>query len=233
MSGFVPHNGPFIAGIVVAPGTASMALIGCINQSHNASINYFNRNASSETTDDTILKSYLGAVSAAMIVTVGLSQLILRRYPTHAHRLLKCVALPSCLASSSINCFIMRSPELAEGWSLLDSQGHIVADGMKSIAAAQQGIFDTIKTRWCLSTSIFLGPSIILNTPPFLALSAPALLIASSFVTVSFFGFGLPVASALFPQYGSIDVSLLELEFQQLVDSGGMPMKLVHYNRGL
>merc|ERR1711871_387094 len=111
----------------------------------------------------------------------------------------------------------------------MDAHGVEVAEGRKSIAAAEKGIFDTIKTRWSLSTAIFLGPMIILNLPPVLALPPGALLTVSSLVTVSFFGFGLPVATALFPQYGSIPVPALEPEFQNLVDSQGQQMGCVYY----
>jgi len=52
-------------------------------------------------------------------------------------------------------------------------------------------------------------------------------------VTIASFGFGLPAAIAVFPQRGTIQVSGLEPEFQNLCDNDGNRIDTVTYNRGL
>jgi len=233
MSGYVPYNGVACAAMVLATTTPWMLLFNWMNQSHNAAVNFFNRNATSSISNETLAKSYCGAVGAALTVSFGLSQLILRRFPANSHRLLKCVALPSCLCASATNCYIMRSPELETGWELNDVNGNVVANGDKSRLAARQGIMETIRTRMCLSCSIFVIPSLVLNTAPVLALAPIPLIGLSSMVTIASFGFGLPAAIAVFPQRGTIQVSGLEPEFQNLCDNDGNRIDTVTYNRGL
>ena len=88
MAGFVPYNGVICAGCVVASTTASQLFFNWLNQSHNAAINYCNRNAATETKTEDIAKSYAAAISAALSVSFGLSMLIQKRFPANAAQLM-------------------------------------------------------------------------------------------------------------------------------------------------
>ena len=48
MSGYVPYNGPVCVGMMVAKSTTGLLFWSFVNQSQNALVNYFNRNASSQ-----------------------------------------------------------------------------------------------------------------------------------------------------------------------------------------
>jgi hypothetical protein len=68
MSGYVPYNGPVCVGMMVAKSTTGLLFWSFVNQSQNALVNYFNRNASSAMSNETLAISYASAVSAALLV---------------------------------------------------------------------------------------------------------------------------------------------------------------------
>jgi sideroflexin-5 len=79
MSGYVPFNGPLSVAMVASTSTAGLLLWAWANQSQNALINYFNRNADSEMSNETLAKSYGTAVASALTVGFVLSTVIKRR----------------------------------------------------------------------------------------------------------------------------------------------------------
>lgn len=76
MSGYVPFNGPICVSMVASTSTPSLLFWSWVNQSHNALVNYHNRNASSEMSNETLARSYSVAVASSLIVAFGLSTLI-------------------------------------------------------------------------------------------------------------------------------------------------------------
>jgi hypothetical protein len=76
MSGFVPFNGPICVSMVASTSTPALLMWAWINQSQNALVNYYNRNASSEMTNKTLMTSYGTAVVSALTVAFGLATLI-------------------------------------------------------------------------------------------------------------------------------------------------------------
>lgn len=91
--------------------------------------------------NETLLKSYSAAVGSALAVAFGLATMIQKRYsPEKAKALMKFVAFPSAVVASSLNCYIVRSPEIDTGVPLLDSKGKNVMEGETSIIAAKSGV---------------------------------------------------------------------------------------------
>lgn len=80
MSGYVPFNGPLSIAMVASSTTSSLLFFAWANQSQNALINYFNRNADSEMSNETLAKSYGTAVVSALTVGFVLSTAIKKRY---------------------------------------------------------------------------------------------------------------------------------------------------------
>jgi len=76
MSGYVPYNGPVCVAMVASTSTPSLLFWSWVNQSQNALVNYFNRNASSEMDNQTLFKSYSAAVTSALLVAFGLATFI-------------------------------------------------------------------------------------------------------------------------------------------------------------
>ncbi|XP_073775759.1 sideroflexin-5a isoform X13 [Danio rerio] len=79
MSGFVPFGTPVVVGLLLPNQTFSSTIFWqWLNQSHNACVNYCNRNATKPTPISTFFQGYLGAVSSAVTIAVGLNVLIKR-----------------------------------------------------------------------------------------------------------------------------------------------------------
>ena len=78
MSGYVPFNGPICVAMVASTSTPALLFWSWVNQSQNALVNYYNRNASSEMSNETLIKSYSAAVASALTVAFGLATFIQR-----------------------------------------------------------------------------------------------------------------------------------------------------------
>jgi hypothetical protein len=113
MSGYVPFNGPICVAMVASQSTAPLLFWSWLNQSQNALVNFYNRNASSPMSNETLALSYAAAVGSSLIVAFGLSTLIQKKYsPVQAKAMMRWVAFPSAIVASSLNCYIVRSPEI-------------------------------------------------------------------------------------------------------------------------
>lgn len=165
MSGYVPFNGPICIGMVaMAQSTAGLVLWSWLNQSQNALINYFNRNASSAVSTRTLLQSYALAVGSALAVAVGLSSLIHANCsPADAAALLRFVAFPSAVLASSLNCFVIRRPEIPAGIPLLDPSLRPLLLPTTSHAAAARAVYATTASRAVLQIPAYFFPPLILE----------------------------------------------------------------------
>lgn len=76
MSGYVPFNGPICVSMVASTSTPALLFWAWVNQSHNALVNYYNRNATSEMSTKTFMVSYGTAVTSALVVAFGLATMI-------------------------------------------------------------------------------------------------------------------------------------------------------------
>lgn len=223
-----------------------------VNQSQNACVNYFNRNASASVPSTYVTKeeaeanskranrvlanSYVTAVTAALAVAFGVSQYIMRRYPgVQGKKLLQFVALPSCCVASSLNAFIVRKPEMSTGITLFDANGNNVGtSGAKSKVAARKAVRDTVITRILVQFPVFLIPPLLMSVPPIATIAGLSstihLTLISFFTTVSF-GLGLPAAVAWYPQIGAVTEREVEEEFKEAVANA--PGQKLYYNRGM
>jgi tricarboxylate carrier len=241
MSGYLPFNGPICVGQIASASTGALLFWNWANQSQNALVNYFNRNASSPMSNETLFTSYAGAVCAALSVAYGLSTAIKRRYDAAAAaRFLKFVAFPSSVLASSLNCYIVRSPEIDSGVDLLDEDYKVIAmpNGERSSAAAKKGVHETVVSRAILQFPVYFIPPALMATVPFLknalvrnpTMSVPMTL----YLLLVSFGVGLPGAIAIFPQFGTIAASELEAPFQRVIVPGTTEYRRVfNYNKGL
>ena len=237
MSGYVPFNGPVCVAMMVSQTTPALLFWNWVNQSQNALVNYFNRNATSPTSDATLAVSYTAAVAAALSVAFGLSQFVQRRFsPERARTLMQFIAFPASMVASSANCYIMRRPEIAPGITLFNEQGDVIAEGAKSSVAAAKAVKETAISRAFLGIPCFLIPAATMSLPPiarFCAASPAAGLGLYTFVSILFFGFGLPATVAIFPQTGSVGVGELEPHIQRALESAGKKVEVAYYNKGL
>jgi len=270
MSGYVLFNGPVKIAMLASHSTKLLLFWSWANQSQNALVNYFNRGGVTTTSNNnsstnsnnndhaisttamtttTIFKSYAAAVGAALTIVVGLAAIIRKRYPApQAKAYMRWVAFPSAVVASSLNCYIMRSPEMITGVPLVNAAGENVVllenndndNGASGVAtsqlAAAQGVYATAFTRGLLPAVVFLPP-LLLTVGPIqrYLIQKPAMTVPmTAYVLMTSYGIGLPATVAIFPQMRSIPADAVEERFQNLIDpETQQPYKVFYYNKGL
>lgn len=236
MSGFAVYGTPIIVAMLMPnPTLARTIFFQALNQTHNACVNYSNRNASQPTSSSDIITGYLGAVASSVTIAVGLNQAVARANISAAARttLSRFVPYPAVATASTCNMLLMRRSELKNGIAIKDHEGTV--HGV-SKAAAKSAIFQTMLTRIVLPAPLLVIPPALMmaiqKTPllkrfPRLALPVETLVCVSAFV------FGLPFAISLFPQEGELAVADAEDEFKNLKDSQGNAITTFYFNKGL
>lgn len=232
MSGYVPFGTPIVIGLLLPNQTVVSTIIWqWLNQSHNACVNYANRNATKPTPTSKFLQGYVGAVTSAVSLAVGLNLLIQKANklsPATRMIIQRFVPFPAVATANICNVGLMRHTELSEGIDVLDDNGNVVGS---SKIAARHAIMETAFTRIILPMPIFVLPPIImsyLERLQFLRSNRRLMLPIHSAVCLATFALSLPVAISLFPQMSQIEVSLLEPEIAMATGC-----KVVTYNKGL
>jgi tricarboxylate carrier len=237
MSGYVPFNGPVAVAMVASQSTIPLLFWSWVNQSQNALVNYFNRNACSPMSNETLATSYAAAVGSALAVAFGLSTLIQKRFPAEKAKLLmRYIAFPSSVVASSLNCYIVRSPEIKTGIPLMDEDGHDVLEGETSTVAAQRGVNSTTASRALLQAPVYFLPPVLVSAgflKAYLIKNPTMTVPITTYLLLVCFGVGLPSTVAIFPQMAKIDPNDAEPKFQHLRDSNGRPYEVYYYNKGL
>ncbi|XP_061895973.1 sideroflexin-5-like [Entelurus aequoreus] len=232
MSGYVPFGTPIVIGLLLPNQTVASTIVWqWLNQSHNACVNYANRNATKPTPTSRFLQGYFGAVTSAVSIAVGLKVLIEKANklsPSTRTLIQRFVPFPAVASANICNVALMRHNELSEGIDVLDADGNVVGS---SKIAARHAIAETAFTRVVLPMPIFVLPPIIMSYLQglhFLQRQRRLMLPVHSLVCLLTFGLSLPVAISLFPQMSQIEVSRLEPEIAMATDC-----KVVTYNKGL
>ncbi|XP_040126671.1 sideroflexin-5 isoform X3 [Ictidomys tridecemlineatus] len=204
MSGYIPFGTPIVVGLLLPNQTlASTVFWQWLNQSHNACVNYANRNATKPSPASKFIQGYLGAVISAVSIAVGLNVLVQKANKfTPATRLLvqRFVPFPAVASANICNVVLMRYGELEEGIDVLDTDGNLVGS---SKIAARHALLETALTRVVLPMPILVLPPIVMSMLEKTALlqARPRLLLpVQSLVCLAAFGLALPLAISLFPQ---------------------------------
>ena len=238
MSGYLPFNGPICVAMIAVSSTAPLLFWSWMNQSQNALVNYFNGPKNTVDTDKedaidaTLIKSYVLAVTSALVVAFGLATYIQNNYSgQEATTLLRFISFPSAVIASSLNCYIVRSPEIDTGVPLMNERMENVLPGETSIVAARRGVYSTTSSRAILQMPTYFIPPLILDTVTplkvYLAENPLMVVPVTTFLLLVSFGIGLPCAVGLFPQISSIEVEEVEEPFREL------GYDRFYYNKGL
>ncbi|XP_060072870.1 sideroflexin-5-like [Ylistrum balloti] len=232
MSGYVPFGSPIVVGLLLPnPSIKGVILWQWLNQSHNACVNYANRNATKPTPTSKFMAGYIGAVSSAVSIAVGLNQLIKKAdkfSPSTKTLISRFVPFPAVAAANVCNVLLMRNNELSEGIDVVDSNQKVVGT---SKIAAKRAVRETAITRMFLPAPILMLPPLVMSLVErtrFLKANPKYHLAVNAVVCTAVFGCALPVAIALFPQYSQIAVADLEPEFQTKTTES-----ILSYNKGL
>ncbi|XP_029943059.1 sideroflexin-5-like isoform X4 [Salarias fasciatus] len=164
MSGFVPFGTPVVVGLLLPNQTLlSTVFWQWLNQSHNACVNYCNRNASRPAPFSKFFLGYLGAVSSAVSIAVGLNVLLQRSSSFSPPRRLlvqRFIPFPAVASANVCNVVLMRHSELSEGISVVDQDGNVVGT---SRVAARRALAETALTRVVLPMPILVLPPLIMT----------------------------------------------------------------------
>ncbi|XP_060938489.1 sideroflexin-5a isoform X1 [Limanda limanda] len=232
MSGYIPFGTPVVVGLLLPNQTlASTIFWQSLNQSHNACVNFCNRNASKPAPASRFVLGFLGAVTSAVSIAVGLNLLLQKANgfsPTSRLLVQRFIPFPAVASANVCNVLLMRHSELSEGISVLDDHGNLVGT---SRVAARHALMETALTRVVLPMPILLLPPLImsmLEKLPVLQRQRRLVLPVHSLVCLAAFGLALPLAISLFPQMSQISVNRLEPEIAMATDG-----LMVTYNKGL
>ncbi|BFY97893.1 hypothetical protein BsWGS_00933 [Bradybaena similaris] len=232
MSGFVPFGSFIVVGLLLPnPSLKQIVFWQWLNQSHNACVNYANRNATKPTPVKRFVLGYVGAVTAAVSIAVGLSVVIKRasRFGDKTKLLIqRFVPFPAVATASTCNVLLMRNSELYEGIEVVDKSSQVVGT---SKVAARKALAETALTRMFLPAPILLIPPVIMSFMEkrrFLMRNPRLHLPINAVICTLSFGCALPVAIALFPQYSEIGRAKLEPDIQRATSE-----PVLYYNKGL
>ncbi|KAK2180012.1 hypothetical protein NP493_462g01026 [Ridgeia piscesae] len=155
------------------------------------------------------LMGYIGAVSSAIGIAIGLGMLIKRANklsPAMKMLIQKFVPFPAVATASTCNVVLMRNSELSEGIDVYDKADKVVGT---SKVAAKKALIETAVTRMVLPAPILIIPPVIMTMIEKTSLlkRRPKLhLPFNALVTTLSFGLALPVAIALFPQISHVRI---------------------------
>ncbi|KAG8013062.1 Sideroflexin-5, partial [Nibea albiflora] len=178
MSGTEAYCGVEVVGLLLPNQTlVSTIFWQWLNQSHNACVNYSNRNASKPAPVSKFVQGYLGAVTSA----VSIAQTLIKPSATFSHDIIKGVIaaclpvlhygptsrllvqrfipFPAVASANVCNVVLMRHSELSEGISVLDDDGNVVGT---SKVAARHALLETAVTRVVLPMPILVLPPMIM-----------------------------------------------------------------------
>lgn len=232
MSGYVPFNSLILAGMLLKSSTIPQLIFWqWLNQSHNACVNYANRNGTRPSQVEQFKKSYVYAVTTAVTIATGINLAIKKvNFLSQSIKLvlLRFAPLPAVMTASTLNVVFMRKYELEHGIDVTDKSGNVIGS---SKFAAKSALKEMAISRAVLplmnftmaSTAIsYMENTKMIKVNP--RLSIPTKLFICS---VTFF-INLTTSLSIFPQKSEIKVENLEEGLQTKTNE-----KYLFYNKGL
>lgn len=205
------------------------------NQSFNALVNYTNRNAKSQLTEQQMAVAYVSATSAALVTALGLKKSLAKKASTLMQRF---VPFAAVAAANCINIPLMRQNEIQNGITVCDDKGNELGE---SKLAAAKGITQVVVSRIIMAApGMTILPVVMerLEKQAWLRrnprLNAPFQTLACGLMLT----FMTPTACSLFNQKCSLSTSMLskyEPEVYAAMQNkcGGKVPDTVYFNKGL
>ncbi|KAF6208912.1 hypothetical protein GE061_014654 [Apolygus lucorum] len=202
-----------------------------VNQSFNALVNYCNRSDAAMPISQ-IASSYLIATTGAVGTAVALNKAV-QRMPSIVGRF---VPFAAVAAANCVNIPAMRKTELQDGIKVFDENNNLI--GQSKIAAKEATISVVISRIIMAAPSMAITP-IVMNSMENKGIFKKSRFIAPLTgigLTGLILTFATPLACALFAQNAPIEVSKLEPEIQEKVNSklhSKTSKQVLYYNKGL
>uniref|UniRef100_A0A0R3RWD1 Sideroflexin-5 n=1 Tax=Elaeophora elaphi TaxID=1147741 RepID=A0A0R3RWD1_9BILA len=217
MNGYVPFGWITITGMLLPnPSLFSVLVWQLLNQTHNALVNYSNRNATQKLIG--IFNRLTSIIKRADRMN-PVKRVIIQRF----------VPLPATSLASSLNVLCMRWNELESGINVYDSSQNVIG---VSKNAAKKAVMDTTLTRALLPIPVLMIPPCVMplleKKYQWITKSTTRHIFISAIVCIFSFGFSLPISLAIFPQESQISRNNLEPEIREKTTQ-----EYLFYNRGL
>ncbi len=110
------------------------------NQTFNATVNYTNRNASSNITNEMLATSYVAATAASVTVAVGLNKIIAASPALSAGMIGRFIPLISVGGANLVNIPLMRQVEMKEGITVSTDAGVEIGKSQNAAVSALQQV---------------------------------------------------------------------------------------------
>ena len=231
MCALIPSSVIIVAGILTYHHTFSGVLFWqWFNQSMNATVNYTNRNATSEVTNRHILIAYTSATTGAVAVSVLLNRMVTTTNSLSG----RLIPLFAIAMANAINIPLMRQNEIIEGVKVSTDEGVYCGNSRR---AAILGIFQTLLGRLVIaSPSFILAPilytRLIKHFPVFYTKKSLSVLV-QGIITGTLYFPSIPLGCGLFPQKSNLSVDLLEPALKGSIQVQHPGTKCVYFNKGL
>lgn len=238
-SAFVPANVPMVVGMMAHAHSLPMTMFWqWANQSYNVCVNYGNRNASIEMSNQQIATAYGSAVAVSMGVAAGLKtafgKVDMKKMPPFAGRMLPLLVPYFAVASAgAFNVSMMRWNEMEVGVNVKDADGNTVG---VSKEAGKKALITSALSRIALPVPVLMAPPLVTSAVNAAGLMPKnprlQMLVNVGIVTACLWG-ALPLAIGIFPQEMEVPVTELEPEFHDLKNAAGDKINSLFFNKGL
>lgn len=231
-------NIPILFGMILTKQTTGTIIFWqWINQTYNATINYSNRNASSDLGVGGLLTAYFGAVSASISIGLGMKRLLSpysNKFRGPGQLFFNFLINVSAIGSAGVlNVLIMRASEMKDGIALTDSKGNEVG---KSPIVGKDAVVKTAMSRIILPIPPLLLPTLafyFMERRNLIPKSRLGKILSESTIFFWSMVFAPPLCCALYKQNCEVSVKKLEPKFHHLIDVNGKPIAELYYNKGL
>ena len=207
------------------------------NQSFMAFSNYTNRNAQSSLTTGQIAAAYLSATGTAVAVSYKLSQVAKRSSNPLASKFVPFFAV---CAGNVVNVPLMRQQDILTGITVNDAEGRTLGE---SRLLGCMCLMQVVASRIAVAIPIMVFPTLAMNAFQKQiskrgkvfekVFDRPLIIIMESSLIGVCTYFVLPLAVAIFPQYSTVKVDMLERSLQTKMKTENPGLTHVHYNKGL
>ena len=203
------------------------------NQSFNAVVNYTNRNASAEVSNEQLGTAYVAATTASVVTALGFNRLVAMSPSLSAGIVGRLVPLIAVAAANCVNIPLMRQQEIKKGITIETEDGKDAGlSGNAAIAAISQVIPSRIGMA---APGMFIPPVVMMNlekSATFIHnpwLKAPTTVLLTGLCLT----FSTPACCAFFPQRAAIELKDLEPALQENLKKKFPTAKVFYYNKGL
>lgn len=224
---FTGVNVPIILGLIILPTTRfNLFFFNTLNQSYNASLNYF-IGSKSEGDNKVLATSFALAVSSSVAFAFLFKGLLGNTSGSVVKNIIQRI-FPSCIAGFA-NLFFMRRSYLTDGIVYTNSEGEIMGKSKKvGTKAMLEGAISRLILPFPLVLSVLAANRLSKS-----GLKGSGLKIAEITLSTLFMSAGLPMSIALFNQNGKAKVSTIEPENIELLKKMNYKEQFVYYNKGL